>query len=169
MHSKYLSIQECKKAAQEGLNVAIVSPTTIYGQGDITMHTGNLIKKIKENKIKFAPPGGNAVVSVDDIVDGYQLVMERGKPGQNYIFANEFITYFDMYNKIAKIVKARLIKRVLPRFALPFLRLWRFSSRYSINFKFKFRYFDSSKTRNELGWQPKVSFEEASKKAVDFY
>ena len=169
MHSKYLSIQECKKAAQEGLNVAIVSPTTIYGQGDITMHTGNLIKKIKENKIKFAPPGGNAVVSVDDIVDGYQLVMERGKPGQNYIFANEFITYFDMYNKIAKIVKARLIKRVLPRFALPFLRLWRFSSRYSINFKFKFRYFDSSKTRNELGWQPKVSFEEAIKKAVDFY
>jgi dihydroflavonol-4-reductase len=183
MYSKYLSIQECKKAAQEGLNVAIVSPTTIYGQGDITMHTGNLINKIKKNKVKFAPPGGNAVVSIDDIVEGYQLVMSKGKPGQNYIFADEFITYFDMYNRIARIVGAKPIKRALPRFTLPFLKFfWGAHERWkllfnkkshvspsSINFKFKFRYFDSSKARNELGWQPKVSFDQAIKKAVDFY
>jgi nucleoside-diphosphate-sugar epimerase len=39
----------------------------------------------------------------------------------------------------------------------------------SINFTFKFRYFDSSKIRDELGWRPKVSFEKTMKKAITFY
>ena len=91
MYSKHLGIKLCKKFAREGLNVSMVSPTTIYGQGDITMHIGKVVKKIKEGKLKRAPPGGNAVMSVDDAIDAHLLVMEKGRSGENYIFANEFI------------------------------------------------------------------------------
>ena len=39
----------------------------------------------------------------------------------------------------------------------------------SINFTFKFRYFDSSKIRKELGWSPKVSFKKSIEDSIDFY
>ena len=183
MYSKHLTIKECKKFAEEGLNVSIVSPTTIYGVGDVSMHIGKVVKKIKEGKMKYAPPGGNAVVSIEDTVYAHMLVMEKGKSGENYIIANEFIPYLDMFNKIANMVDGKKIEKTLPKFILPpskfFLRLLESSmlvvkkkpllSPSSINFSFKHRYFDSSKIRNELGWEPKVSFEETMLNGIQFY
>ncbi|MBW2999925.1 NAD-dependent epimerase/dehydratase family protein [Candidatus Woesearchaeota archaeon] len=183
MHSKHLCIKLCQEFAKQGLNVSIVSPTTIYGQGDIVMHIGNVVKKIKQGKLKIAPPGGNAVVSVDDVVDAHLLVMEKGRSGENYIFADEFIPYIYMFNRIAKLLKVQPIKRLTPQWILPYAK---FSlnilertmmvfgkkpllSPHSINFSFKHRYFDSTKARKELGWEPKVNFEEAMIKAIQFY
>ena len=34
-----------------------------------------------------------SVVSVDDAIDGHLLVMKKGRSGENYIIANEFIPY----------------------------------------------------------------------------
>jgi len=56
MFSKYACIKECQKAAEEGLNVSIISPSTIYGQGDTSMHIGKIVKKIKEGKIRLLLP-----------------------------------------------------------------------------------------------------------------
>lgn len=183
MYSKHLKIKLCQEFAQKGLNVSVVSPTTVYGQGDTEMHVGKLVKAIKNGQVRSAPPGGNAVISVDDVVDAHLLVMERGRSGENYIFANECITYFDMYNRIAKLLNAPPITRVTPAWILPFGKLYlslkervlaRFGKKpskspHALNFSFKCRYFDSSKARRELGWQPKVSFDEAMKKAIQFY
>lgn len=183
MYSKHLKIKLCQEFAQKGLNVSIVSPTTVYGQGDTEMHVGKLVKAIKNGQVRSAPPGGNAVVSVDDIMDAHLLVMERGKSGENYIFVDECMTYLDIYNRIAKLLNALPITRVTPAWILPFdgfylsikehVLAW-FGKKPSkspraLNFSFKCRYFDSSKARRELGWQPKVSFEEAMKKAIQFY
>jgi len=183
MYSKHLCIELCKEFAKNGLNVSIISPTTVYGQGDITMHIGKVVKKIKENKIKYAPPGGNSVVSIDDIIDAHILVMERGKTGENYIFANEFMSYLEMFNRIAKLIKAPQINRTLPLWSLPptkslFLIIERVMfpfdkkpilSPSSLNFSFKHRHFDSTKSRNELNWRPSVDFDMAMVKAIDFY
>lgn len=183
MYSKHLAIQECKQYARQGLNVSILSPTTVYGQGDITMHIGNLIKRIKQGQIKTSPPGGNSVLSVDDVVDAHLLVMKKGKKGENYIFANEALSYYNMYNKIAKILNVKPIKRIKPGWYLPFLKffltineiiLFIFNKKSktsptSINFLFRFRYFDSTKARKELGWKPKQIFEQAIIQAIEFY
>jgi len=183
MYSKHLCIKECEKAAEDGVNVSVVSPTTIYGAGDITMHIGNLIKKIKENKIKTAPPGGNAVVAIKDAIKGLELTMEKGRSGQNYILANEFIPYLEIYNVIANLVGAQEIKKTISPLALPFLKISaeiqeKFYSSFNkksavtphgIDYQFKFRYYDSTKIKRELGWQPQVSFEESIKEAIDFY
>lgn len=183
MYSKHLCIKECEKFAKDGLNVSIVSPTTIYGQGDISMHIGKVVKKIKEDKMNFAPPGGNAVISVDDAIDAHLLVMEKGKSGENYVFAEEFIPYIDMFNRIAKLVGSKPIKKKLPKVMLNPLRfvlglmehtMLMFGKKpilspHSVNFSFKFRYFDSSKARKELGWKPKLNFEDSMKKAIEFY
>ena len=93
MYSKYLTIKECKKFAMEGLNVSILSPTTIYGEGDIRMHIGSVVKKIKEGKLKAAPPGGNAVVSIEDTLDAQLLLAKIGKKGENNSLS-PFFSYF---------------------------------------------------------------------------
>src|SRR3989338_1645880 len=179
MYSKHLTINICKEFADLGLNISIISPTTIYGKGDISMHIGKVVKKIKEEKIKYAPPGGNAVVSIEDTVSAHILVMKKGEKGENYIIANEFISYLDMFNKITILFKAKKIKKTLPVWILPIckiafgliedilLKLGKkpLLSPSSINFSFKYRYFDSSKIRNKLGWKPKVSFEETMQNA----
>ncbi|MDD4901541.1 MAG: NAD-dependent epimerase/dehydratase family protein [Patescibacteria group bacterium] len=183
MYSKHLTIELCKKFASEGLDVSVVSPTTIYGQGDLQMHVGKVVKKIKENKLRFAPPGGNAVVSVDDVVDAHLLVMANGRPGENYIFADEFIAYKEMFGRIAKLLGSQPIKRLTPKWILApaklFLNFWEkvllvfkkkpVLSPSALNFTFKFRYFDSTKARTELGWRPKVDFKDSMAKAIKFY
>lgn len=183
MYSKHLTIKICKDFSKKGLNVCVVSPTTVYGHGDISMHIGKVIKKIKEGKMKVAPPGGNAVVSVDDIVDAHILAMEKGRSGENYIFADEFISYKEMFNRISDILGSKKVSKVYPSFILGPTRflLGLFErvliifgkkpilSPHSLNFTFKFRYFDSSKARQELGWIPKVNFEESIRNAISFY
>ncbi|MBS3124153.1 NAD-dependent epimerase/dehydratase family protein [Candidatus Woesearchaeota archaeon] len=183
MYSKYLCIEECEKYAKDGLNVSMVSPTTFIGQGDIAMHMGKVIKKIKEGKMIFAPPGGNSFISVDDIVEAHQLVMEKGKSGENYIFSDENLTYLQTFNIIAQTIKSKEIKITIPLAVLPITKailltiertMQLFEKRTplpaaALDFSFKYRYFDSSKARNELCWKPKVTFKEAVKKAVEFY
>lgn len=182
MYSKYLTIQLCKDAAKDGLDVVIVSPTTIYGQGDTAMHIGSFIKHVKKGMI-FAPPGGNSVVSVDDCVEGHILAMKHGEKGENYILANEFLRYKEMMDMIAEVVGAKPVRYVIPFWwqfvSVPFFRIIEnamsvfglkpFRVADSWLMRFKFRYFDSSKARKFLHWKPSVDFKESIKKAVDFY
>jgi dihydroflavonol-4-reductase len=183
MYSKHLCIKECQKFAKQGLDVSIVSPTTIIGQGDSAMHMGAIIKKIKEEKMKFAPPGGNSFVSVDDAVQAHKLVMEKGQSGENYIFSDEQLTYLEMFNIVAEILGKKKVNRTIPKFTLPLIKLFLrvfeggcllFNKKTplptaALDFSFKFRYFDSSKARKELGWIPTHSFKEAIGQAIDFY
>jgi len=183
MFSKNKTIQLCREFAQKGLDVSAVSPTTVYGQGDTKMHIGKLIRRIQNGKIKYAPPGGNAVVSVDDIVDAHLLTMSNGRAGENYIFSDEFIPYFEMFNRIANVIGADFVKRTLPpwilepskyllggiELAASLIEKKPLVSPASLNFSFKYRYFDSSKARDELGWKPSVGFEESIMKAAKFY
>lgn len=50
MYSKRKTIELCKEYAQKGLYVVCVSPTTLYGQGDMKMHVGKMIRKIEKKK-----------------------------------------------------------------------------------------------------------------------
>ncbi len=109
--------------------------------------------------------------------------MEKGKKGENYIIANEFIPYIEMFNKIALMLNANKINKTLPRLVLlPCKLVLGFLenimlcfnkkpilSPASIGFSFKHRYFDSSKIRDELGWNPKFSFEATMQEAIIFY
>ncbi len=60
--------------------------------------------------MKFSPPGGNAVVSIEDTIDAYLLIMKNSKKEENYIVAEEFIPCIDMFNRIAIILNSKKIK-----------------------------------------------------------
>ena len=183
MYSKYCTIELCREYAHHWLDVVCVSPTTLYGPGDTKMHIGKVVRKIYEEKLRFVPPGGNAVVSVSDAVEWHILAMNRGISGENYILSDECMLYSDMFARIAKLLWKSSKFTVMPRYILPFLKFFCTCQEYllylfhrkpplsprALNFTFKYRYFDASKARRDLSWIPKQSFEESIVEAVEFY
>lgn len=104
----------------QGLNVTIVNPARVYGPG---LDTGsNPVTKIIELYMKkkwhVIPGDGNDIGSychVDDVVDGHTAAMDKGKPGERYIFGGVNATFNEL---IAQIRKHSGVKKTL--YHLPF-------------------------------------------------
>ena len=179
MRTKHLAELEVERAVATGLDAVMVNPSTIFGAGDVYRHTSATLPKLHRGKMFAAPPGGTAVVSVDDVVDGHLLAMERGQKGRRYILSSENVAYFDLLNRIARVVEGPPIRRMLPAVLegpltaiaalasaiVPGLPL----TRHVIRFSFRYRYFSAARARAELGWAPRVPIEDAVRAAWRFY
>ena len=53
---------------------------------------GRVIQDFARGRMPAYIPGGFEFVAARDIVQGHVLAMERGRPGQRYIFSTEFVT-----------------------------------------------------------------------------
>ncbi|MCK4533571.1 NAD-dependent epimerase/dehydratase family protein [bacterium] len=183
---KKIGYMSTKKQAEElalsykdKLEVTVLSPTTFFGAGDIKMNTGNLVKAIKNNKIPFAPRGGNSVVNVEDVVNGHILSLEKGENGERYILSNENLSHYELMNIIADVLESKKINSVMSLVLLPvsycvayfaenILHNKAFTPQV-IMFSSKNRFFSALKARVKLGWVPKVSMKQSIFDAVNFY
>ena len=183
-YTKYLAEKEVLKGVQEGLNAVIVNSSTVYGQGDFKLNSGTLIKNIDQSKVKFAFPGGTSIISVDDVISGIVLAMEKGETGERYILNSENISYFELFNRIAKVLDRDAIKIKLPSvsYYLFFIAFLGVEAIFNILNKkntflnvnilkgfFRFKYYDNKKAIDKLIWKPEVKLEDAVKKALSFY
>jgi len=178
MQTKREGEQLALNASDSSLEVVVVSPTTIYGAGDVKLNTGQVFRKLAREKLSFAPPGGTSVVSVADCVNGHRLAMKTGTPGERYLLSTSDHSYHELFERIAETLTVSAPSRTLPRRSFPFLfGLVRLSeaigigslSRHVVRIGFQNRFFDSSKARTELGWEPTQSVEEMVSEATDFY
>lgn len=183
-YTKKLAEQEVIKGVEKGLNAVIVNPATVYGKEDKHLNSGFVIKLIYSNKFFIVPPGGTSVVSVDDVVDGHILAMEKGVKGERYILSNEMMEFTRLYKTIANCLCKKIYISKLPEFfyypsilAVKFLeKILELTGKgllqitpEMIKSTFYFKYYDSSKAKEKLGWKPKVSFPVAVKQAFDYY
>jgi dihydroflavonol-4-reductase len=178
MWSKHLAEAEVAKAVAGGLDVVMVNPSTIYGAGDVNRNTTAVFAGLRAGKMKAAPPGGNSVVSVDDVVSGHILAMQKGTVGRRYILSSERLLYKEMFNTIARLLGGPPVQRTLPAVLRTPLALMASAasalvpglpvSSHVIKFTFGFRYFSAARAASELGWQPRVSFEDAIRAASEF-
>lgn len=183
-YTKKLAEQEVIKGYEKGLNVVIVNPATVYGMGDKHLNSGFVIKLIYSNKFLIVPYGGTSVVSVDDVVDGHILAMEKGIKGEKYILSNEMMEFTELYRTIAdclgkkmymcklpeflyhpSIIAGEILEKILELTGKSLLQI----TPEMIKSTFGFKYYDSSKAKEKLGWKPKVSFPVAVKQALDYY
>ena len=177
--SKKLAEKNVQHYVSEGLNATIVNPCSVVGPDDSTQSTSNLIKNIANGKIKFAFPGGACSIGVEDVIEGIILAMKKGKRGERYILAGEYMRLIDQYNIIANLLKKTKIRFELPRIsyyplyllAAIMQSLFKKSpiTTEMIRFAYGFRNFDTTKAQKELGWKPKVTFEESIKQAVIYH
>lgn len=142
-----------------GVDAKITRCTNNYGprQFPEKLIPKTIILAQKNEKIPLYGTGKNIRdwIFVDDHCDAIMCVFEKGKPGESYNIAgcNELNNNV-IVKKILKLLKKpiALIKYVSDRPGHDF--------RYSLN---------ALKIKNELGWEPKHSFDEGLKITVDWY
>ncbi|MDP2939643.1 MAG: NAD-dependent epimerase/dehydratase family protein [Candidatus Omnitrophota bacterium] len=182
-YTKMKAEEVVQEYVKKGANISIANIATVYGAGDRRLNSGSIIKAIYENKIKFAPPGGTSYVTVNDLIDGLILLAQKGRPGERYIFCNENLTFFELFNRIATVLGKGGIKFILPRWTyLPanvaaFLkdkltfrkRGFNLITPQIIKESYNYKYYSSQKARESLGWSPKETLEEAVTEAFKYY
>jgi dihydroflavonol-4-reductase len=174
--SKYLAEEVARAAAQDGMSVIIVSPSTPVGPGDVKpTPTGLLVLDAAAGRMPAYVDTGLNIVHVDDVAAGHLLAYERGKAGERYILGGEDMSLREILEQIA-----RLEGRSPPRVRLPygvvlpiaylaegFARLSGRSGRITlegVRMSRKKMFFSSAKAARELGyrWRPPMqAFEDA--------
>ncbi len=106
--TKWESVEASKSFLAKGLRIRFVSPTRVFGPGELS--TSNAVTKLiyqyMQGKFRFVPGTGHGIGNyafIDDVVNGHLQAMRKGKPGENYILGGENVSYryfFDLTGKL---------------------------------------------------------------------
>jgi dihydroflavonol-4-reductase len=174
--SKYLAEEVAREAANTGLSVVIVNPSTPVGPGDIKpTPTGQLVLDAARGRMPAYVDTGLNIVHVDDVAQGHLLAFERGRAGERYILGGEDMTLQTILAQIAA-----LVGRKPPGIRLPYAAVLPVayvaeavaaisgrSGRVTlegVRMSRKRMFFSSGKAVSELGyrWRPPIAaFEDA--------
>jgi len=107
--------QLVRDAAQTGVPVIIVNPSTPIGPGDVKpTPTGRIVLDAASGRMPAYVDTGLNVVHVDDVAAGHLLAFDRGRVGERYILGGEDMTLREILAEIA-----RLSGRRPPRIRVP--------------------------------------------------
>ena len=175
-HMKYLADLEVQKAVAGGLDVVIVNPSVVMGAGDIHRINGDVIFKIASGRFRISLPGGLNMIHIQDAVQGHRAALALGKTGERYILAGENLTYLGFHQEVASLLGVVPPRRVVPgalvRTLAGPLSLARRRLPISASMLRRigyFSYFDSQKSRRELGLPEPLPAREAIQDAIDWY
>ncbi len=102
--SKFMAEQCALRAADEGLPVVIVNPTTPVGPGDWKpTPTGKIIVDFLNGRMPGYVDTGLNFVPVEDCARGHLLAAERGRVGERYILGGVNLTLKNMLDILAGI------------------------------------------------------------------
>ncbi|HEX4949131.1 MAG TPA: hopanoid-associated sugar epimerase [Blastocatellia bacterium] len=179
--SKFLAEQAALKAAQNGLDVVIVNPSTPIGAYDVKpTPTGDIILRFLQNRMPAYVHTGLNLIDVEDVARGHVLAWQKGRRGERYILGNRNLQFKEMLQLLGKITG-----KPAPKLAVPHLLplavayvderiLARYFGKtpqvsyYSVQMSQHAMYYDSSKAVRELGL-PQSPIEGAIEKAVRWF
>jgi dihydroflavonol-4-reductase len=103
-------------AAEQGLPVVIVNPSTPIGPRDIKpTPTGRIIVEAAMGRMPAFVETGLNLVHVDDVADGHLLALDKGVIGERYILGGQDVELGEMLGQIAKLVGRKPPTVSLPR------------------------------------------------------
>ncbi len=179
--SKFLAEQAAFKAAQNGLDVVVVNPSTPIGPYDVKpTPTGEIVLRFLQDRMPAYVHTGLNLIDVEDVARGHILAWQKGHMGERYILGNRNLTLAEMLRLLAGITG-----KPAPKFAVPHLLPLavafvdeKILARYlgktpqvsyaSVQMSQHAMYYDSAKAVRELGL-PQSSIESALAKAVRWF
>lgn len=179
--SKFLAEQAALRAAQNGLDIVIVNPSTPIGAYDLKpTPTGEIILRFLQNRMPAYVHTGLNLIDVEDVARGHILAWQKGRTGERYILGHRNLTLKEMLAILAAITG-----KPAPKFAVPhviplavafvdeMILARHFGktpqvSYYSVQMSRHAMYYDSEKAVRELGL-PQSSIEGALEKAVHWF
>ncbi len=94
-------------AAKRGVPVTIACPGTVLGPWDHGRHAERLLQPLIRGPIRFAPAGGVNVVDVRDVADGLVRLAEDGVPARRFLLTAHNLTYVEISDLGAEVVRSR--------------------------------------------------------------
>ncbi|MXX47533.1 MAG: NAD-dependent epimerase/dehydratase family protein [Chloroflexi bacterium] len=166
--SKAMVETECWHAAAGGQEVVVATSCAVVGGNDFfPSRMGRTLCDFANRKLHAYVDGGFEFVAAADIVQGHLLCMEHGRSGQKYIFSSKYQTISDMLDHFQAVSGVKRPRRQIPLgLMLPFSeiasyslsRLWpSYPQRFTpgaIRLLQQCRHADTSKAKEELGFQP---------------
>jgi dihydroflavonol-4-reductase len=179
--SKFLAEQVALEAAREGLPVVIVNPSTPVGTLDYKpTPTGRVIVDFLNRRIPAFMETGLNLACVEDVARGHLLAAERGRIGEKYILGGENLTLEAMLQRLAKLAGMPAVRMKIPYsvafgFALGAEAVARTithraprASLTEVRMARKKMFFDSSKARVALGYEP-APVDDGLARAIEFF
>jgi len=178
MVTKHLADVEVERYVKKGRNCVILYPGLMFGPGDIT-NSARLIRAIKGGKIPFNMPGGTNIIDVRDVSRGIAAVIRKGITTGTYLLSGHNLTFKQINKTIAEALSVKSPGLTLPRVLNPLLfHLLLFVESVkknrleltadNLDSAFKFRYFDNAKAKEQLGWEPEITFEQTIKDTIEW-
>ncbi|MCY3647452.1 MAG: NAD-dependent epimerase/dehydratase family protein [Chloroflexi bacterium] len=166
--SKAMVESECWHAAATGQDVVVATCCAVVGGNDfLPSRVGRTLCDFANRKLFAYVDGGFEFVAAQDIVQGHLLCMERGRSGEKYIFSTEFKTISDLLDLFQEVSGIQRPRRQVPlRLMLAFSEVASYAlSRLHPSYPQRFtpgairllqqrRHADTTKAREELGFQP---------------
>lgn len=178
--SKFLAEQEAMQAAQAGLEVVVVNPSSPIGPWDIKpTPTGDIILRFLRRQMPTYLDTGLNFIDVRDVARGHLLALERGRSGDRYILGNENLTLKALLDWLAQLTGLSAPQHSVPAW-LPLTAAW-IDERIlaplgkppsipldGVRMAHQPMYYDASKAVRELGL-PQSPLMTALKDAVDWF
>ena len=180
--SKYIGEMEALKANAPDFPVVVVNPVFPFGSNDIApTPTGMLIERYAKGQNPSYFGGGMNAANVKDIAWGHWLAALQGRPGERYILGGHNVTYKEFGDLVCATAGQKPPKWLVPLKPMAFMgrinewiadhithRPPLFADkalRYTAD---RCLYFDISKARRELGYEP-GPLEDAVSDAVEWF
>lgn len=187
-HHPYWNIKRvqeniARRYHEQGLPIVILNPTMVFGPGDAKPVTGQLLLGALRLRCRFYVDLRTNVVDVRDVAAAHVAAVERGLPGERYTIGGANIDARELLSTLAATEglppphfrlpvprrlfwPARLFEKlshhlapqqsfVMPTYGLEWVRLG--------------SWFDDSKARQTLAWQPTYCLAETLADAVGWF
>ncbi|HOG25265.1 MAG TPA: NAD-dependent epimerase/dehydratase family protein [Bacteroidales bacterium] len=113
--SKIKAAKLIDAAVSEGLDIVTISPTFMIGPYDYKPSSGRIINMVLNRKVVFYPPGGKNFVHATDVARGVVNALVEGESGENYLMANENLSYREFFQIISRLTGKRPLMIPLSR------------------------------------------------------
>lgn len=161
--SKFGAEMEVWRGFQEGLEVVIVNPGVIFGNGFPKEGSALFIKNIKNGQF-FYTLGKLGIVAIEDVVKAMTTLMESAISGERFILVAEDVTYKELFDSIADNLQVKKPKYLVKKwqtqvvsilefiFATLFFRK-RMLTKSTINSLYNLEIHDTSKVKKAINFE----------------
>ena len=168
--SKFGAEMEVWRGFQEGLEVVIVNPGVIFGNGFPKEGSSLFIQNIKKGQL-FYTQGKLGIVAVEDVVRAMTTLMKSTISGERFILVAEDVTYKELFDSITEILnqvqndkKVQTPKFEIKKWQLQIIRIFEFVfsalffrkrmlTKANINALYNLETHDNSKIKNAIDFE----------------
>lgn len=158
-------------AGESGIEVVFVNPSAVYGPGPgggASSFEEGMFRPIvlrQRTRLPMLPPGGVGLVFAPGLAQGQLLAAERGVPGERYILCDTHVEFPDLATAVVRVAGRGAVPPTMPVRLARVLAgggeaISRLTRRPPLLPKGQLHFFlwnarpDSSRAREELGWEP---------------